>query len=95
MRVMRAVKSFRAQAKGSLRRGFVEGELAPESHPLVKQHPEYFESAEDYVAKAFPELQVETASAEPGTKRRRSGPKKSEPTSMARSEVKEEDGDEA
>lgn len=101
MKVMRVKKSFRTTVKGAARRGFNQGELVPESHPLVRQFPNYFERVEDHVANVFPE-HVESASAEPGSKRRRGRPKsdnsKQEPSaSLTYSEANTEEstGDEA
>lgn len=58
MKIMRARKSFRVAGKsaGNGRRGFTEGDLVPDSHPLVKRFSSYFEPAEDFVARQYPEL---------------------------------------
>lgn len=70
--IMRATQSFRASAGG-----LSVGDLVPDTHPLVKAYPAYFEPATDFVARQFPELvgdsrqsqPVEAATAEPGEKR--------------------------
>lgn len=97
MKIMRVKKSFRTSEKAAGRRGLNEGELVPDTHPFARKFPSYFESAEDHVSHAFPDL-VETTSAEPGSKRRRTKPKtepKIEPSQPADATPREESDNEA
>lgn len=68
MKIMRVTQSFRA-ADG----GLSVGDLVPDSHPLVEAYPMYFEPADEYVSRLFPDLAggVEQATAGPGEKRAR------------------------
>lgn len=75
MQIMRATQSFSASVGGA-----GEGQLFPDSHPLVAAYPQYFEPAVEYVQRLFPDHAgaekqgrgsggVESATAEPGEKR--------------------------
>lgn len=71
MVLMRVKQSFRAGVGG-----LSEGDLVPDSHPLVKAYGQFFEPAEEHVARLFPHLSggVEQATAGPGEKRARTRP---------------------
>ena len=67
----RATRHFYSGAVSSPRKAKA-GEIYPDDHPLVRAHPDMFEDVDTYVSRVYPEF-VETASAEPGVKRRGPG----------------------
>lgn len=89
MKIMRSTKSFRIAAKGGRRRGFVEGDLVPDTHPLVKQLPSYFEPVEDFVARNHPDLVPSAESSTENPKRRLGRPQGSKNKTKPAVEVSE------
>lgn len=75
MKIKRVTTSFRTFGKGPS--GLNEGDLVPDTHPLVKKAPQNFEDVSDYVKRRYPDM-IEEATAAPGEKRsmRRSKPAK-------------------
>lgn len=75
MKVLRCKRTFIARLDGQ-QVVVRTGDLVADNDPIVKRREEFFESAEDHVAKRA-EGVVERATAEPGKKRSIGRPRKS------------------
>lgn len=54
MKIMRVRQSFRGGLVGGVR-GLNEGELVPDTHPIVSARPQFFEPVEEYAKKRWPQ----------------------------------------